>query len=93
MTEDKDAGVIAVLLERLEKQRLPRALAIKEKVDAGDLLNEADMQFLHEVFRDASQIGPILDRHPDYKDLAARLINLYKEITDKALENEKRAAK
>ena len=28
-----DAGLIEVLLERLEKQRLPRLLAIKEKVE------------------------------------------------------------
>ena len=35
-----DAGLIEVLLERLEKQRLPGLLALKEKVDGGGSLDE-----------------------------------------------------
>jgi hypothetical protein len=42
----KDAGLIQVLAERLETQRLPRALALKEKVDRGATLDEFDIEFL-----------------------------------------------
>jgi hypothetical protein len=88
---DKEAGVIQALVERLEKQRLPMALAIKEKVDQGGLLNEADIAFLEEVFAGTAQLKPMLDTHPEWQDLAARMIGLYGEITAKALENEQGA--
>lgn len=85
----KDAGIIQVLVERLENQRLPRTLDLKEKVDRGETLNEFDIQYLDEVFKDAEQIHPLVERHPEWQDLAARLVHLYKQITEKALENEK----
>ena len=88
---DKEAGVIQALVERLEKQRLPMALALKEKVDQGGLLNEADIAFLEEVFAGTAQLKPMLDTHPEWQDLAARMVGLYGEITAKALENEQGA--
>ena len=87
----QDAGLIAVLMERLEKQRLPRALSLKDKVDRGELLDDFDLAFLDEVLADANTIRPLLERHPEYQSLAARMLGLYKDITDKAMENEKSA--
>ena len=90
MSDDsKDAGVIAVLVDRLNKQRLPRALELKERVDGGETLNEFDIEFLEEVFSDANSMKPLLDRHPEYEELAAKVVGLYHDITSKALENEK----
>ncbi|MGH8507295.1 MAG: hypothetical protein ACREVH_01050 [Gammaproteobacteria bacterium] len=92
MTESsEDLGLLTVLLQRLETQRLPRALALKEKVDRGEVLDDLDIGFLEEVFADTSSIRPILAQHPEHQELAARMMNLYKEITDKALQNEKAA--
>jgi hypothetical protein len=85
-----DTGVITALLERLNSQRLPRALALKDKVDAGGTLDGADLDFLKEVFADTGQLKPLMDRHPEYQGLVARVLHLYHEITAKALENEQR---
>jgi len=88
--KSEDAGVIAVLVQRFESERLPRALDMKEKVDQGETLNDIDIAFLEQVLEDASKLGPLLERHDEYQKLVSQATQLYKEITDKALENEKR---
>lgn len=87
--KSSDAGVISVLLERFNTQRAPRALALKEQVDRGEKLSDSELAYLQRIFSDFSQITPLLDRNPEYKPLVAKVIDLYKEITTKALENEK----
>ena len=91
----EDAGIIQTLLDRLNTQRLPLALALKEKVDQGGTLSEYDISKLDEIFADAQTIQPLIERHldshPEHKEFVARIQHLYKEILDKAMENEKKA--
>ena len=85
----KDAGLIEVLAERLETQRLPRALSIRDKVERGETLSEFDIQFLEEVNEDIQNIRPLIERHPEWQSVAGKMLHLYNEITTRALENEK----
>jgi hypothetical protein len=63
MTEPSgDAGVISVLIERFEEQRLPRALEMKERVDQGEKLSDIDLAFLKEVFADARHMKTYIDK-------------------------------
>jgi hypothetical protein len=84
-----DAGVIAVLIQRLESQRLPKLLEIKALVDQGARLSDHDLHFLQEVLSDAKQVAPMVANHPELGVLASKLTTLYREITETALANEK----
>ena len=88
-----DQGTIAVLLKRLNEQRLPRALELRDRVNGGAVLTELDIKFLSDVFEDTHRIKPLIEKYPEYHDIVGRMVGLYKEITDKALENEKSAQK
>lgn len=86
--ETIDNGLVTVLMQRLSTQRLPRALALKEKVDQGGLLDELDISFLEQVLTDTNKIKSLADRHPEHQELVARIIGLYSDITARGLENE-----
>jgi len=89
MDEDtKEDGVIMALIERFERQRLPRILELKEKVDRSELLDESDMEFLQGVIDDAVHNKPLIDKHPEWQEFCAEVVHLYEEITEKALQNE-----
>ena len=89
----QDAGMLAVLIERFEAQRLPRALDLKEKVDQGGCLDDFDIAFLEEVFSDSQEIRPLMERHPENREFAAKMMGLYQDITERALANEQAGGK
>ena len=84
----KEMGVITALAQRMTEERLPKALALKERVDKGGVLNELDLNFLEQVVEDANKILPLMRSNPKVLDIAGRMLELYKEITTRALQNE-----
>lgn len=86
--EQKELGLAQAFLERLETQRLPKALALKTKVDRGERLDEWELAYLQDVFETSEQLKPLVDHHPEYQELYCRMLDLYREITSKALANE-----
>jgi hypothetical protein len=87
-TEQDREGVLQVLIERFEHQRLPRLLALKQEIDEGRRLTDADLSFLSVVISDARQNAHLIGDLPQCQDLYARVVHLYREITEKALANE-----
>ena len=89
----KDLGIAQVMLQRLNEQRLPYALKLKEGVDNGELLTDYDREFLKEVAEEARFLPELLERQPQFKPLAQQVFSLFEHITAKALENEKASSK
>lgn len=87
----KDSGVMEALLERFQKYRLPRALDIKQRVDSGETLSDQDIEYLERVLTDSQEVKRYVDEYPEYQALYVKAVDLYEEITAKALENEKKA--
>ena len=56
-TQNDDTGIIQVILERFEKQRLPRMIEIKQRLDQGNTLNEFELEYLSEAVHDANDVG------------------------------------
>ena len=92
MNESADElGVIYALIERFEKQRLPRLLELKKSVDKGGVLSKSDIRFMYQVTLDAQRSKRLIDRHPEWHKFCAMVIHLYEEVAEKALENEKKS--
>jgi hypothetical protein len=87
-----ELGVIYALIERFEKQRLPRLLELKKRVDKGGVLSESDIRFMYQVTLDAQRSKRLIDRHPEWQKFCAEVIHLYEEVAEKALENEKKSS-
>ena len=86
---EKDAGTICALMLRFTETRLPRAKRLLEKVNGGEILSDGDIRFLKRVYEDSRSQQSLVKRNPEYQGLITRFIDLYTEIVEKGLENEK----
>lgn len=84
-----DAGTIAALMVRFREVRLPRTQALLEKVNAGQKLDDADIDFLKRVYNGSRSLQPLIERNPDYLSMITKYVDLYSEIVSKAVELEK----
>lgn len=87
---ETEKGTMAVLMERLAKERLPRLLKIREYVERGEALTAFDIEYLEHAFRDANDNRQHILEFPEYADIVGNVARLYSEIMAKALENEKK---
>jgi hypothetical protein len=89
MSDENDDAVLQVLLDRLIKFRLPRALDIRKRVEAGECLTDTDMAFLKLALEDARDGQRYVVRNPQFHTLGAQITQVYGDIVSRAMQNEK----
>ena len=58
--------------------------------EEGETLTGYDIDWLRRVHREGRRMQPLIDRHPEYSSIISRSIDLYLEIINTGLANEKR---
>ena len=86
----KHLGVFHSLMMEFEQHRLPRLLRLIEKVDNGKVINDVDFEFLCKEIKDACTTKHLTVSYPELEEFCLRVGHMYKELCDKAVENEKR---
>ena len=87
---EDEKGIMAALMERLAHERLPRLISIKEYVDKGEPLQQLDIEFLEQAYKDANDNRRYILEFPEYADIVANVVRIYTETIAKALENEEK---
>lgn len=87
--KERVLGIVQSVLTHFNKHQLPRVLDIKQRVDSGEQLTDADIELLDELLKLSSGSDQFVQDYPEYAELIARAASLYHEITEKALQNEK----
>ena len=87
----KDAGMIQLLLTRLNEERLPQALKLQDKVNRGECLDDYDLRFMKSVLQDTREARRLATKYPEYQDLVDRMAALYEGIASRGAENQEKA--
>ena len=98
--DHRDPDQIEHSLESLIKQRVMGLALGYEDLNDHDtlrhdpllaLLSDREIDYLEQIFEDAQKNKALVERNPKWQKISAQVVSLYKEITEKALENEKNA--
>lgn len=81
-------GVLQTLMLEFEHHHLPRLLRLKDKVDRGEIINDVEFDFLNNEIKNACMTKHLTVNYPELEEFCLLLGHLFKELCDKAVENE-----
>jgi hypothetical protein len=90
MSDEEHEGVEQVMLQRFVETTLPVVMEIKANADAGKKLTEGELEIMERLIERAKAFGPITYEFPELQSLIAKIIDLYDQIAEEALDNEQR---
>ncbi len=90
MSDEEHEGVEQVMLQRFVETTLPVVMEIKANADAGKKLTEGELEIMERLIERAKAFGPITYEFPELQSLIAKIIDLYDQIAEEALDNEQK---
>ena len=87
---DNEFGVLKDLLDRLARQRLPRARKLKAKVEKGRCLSAYDTEYINKAREESKRAKRLTAQYPHYEGVVEAMTALYDDILRKGLANEQR---
>ncbi|ARU58236.1 MAG: hypothetical protein MI864_27245 [Pseudomonadales bacterium] len=83
-----DKPVIITVVKHFTDHHVSRLIQIKSAMAAGARLSEHEIQFLEDVHTDTQIARTAISNNPEYQTLFAKVIQLYSEIAELAIQNE-----
>ena len=83
-----DRGVIYVLLDHFARHLYPRAVEIEHKLESGARLSDREIDHVAGVLEDMRLLRPLIERHPEHRELVLGVIGLYAAIARRGRANE-----
>ena len=89
MNEKRTAeGTTTAVLRRLQTQVLPKILALQERLARGEKVTTEDLRYLRQGLSETMHAKALFDYNPEFKEISAKIIALYRDISAQALRNE-----
>jgi len=86
---NKEIGIILVLLEHFEKKNLPQMDDVREKLENGCRIDEVAIRSITEALDHISKLQPYVERYPEYKVVVAKVMAYYGLVVSEVIANEK----
>jgi hypothetical protein len=87
-----ELGTLTVTVQRVVLYRIPRALRLKQRLDEGVELSEYELGYLAALAEETRLIAPLLRKHPEWRSITNRMIQLCVDLSNDAMDNEGRRA-
>jgi hypothetical protein len=81
-------GVLLIAMRRFREVHLPRAEDMRDRVDRGECLTDADLAYLRQTFGECRAVGWHAADMPDWQEICVRVVALYRSLMERAVENE-----
>ena len=85
--DDKELGVVQVVLTRFNRDVIPALKNMKLRVDAGETLSERETEKLEKAIKRSVRGREFAKKHPEYKALLESAQDVFEYIARKSAEN------